>query len=102
MTESKLEKASNGPHHGWRESWGSDGRKMFVHESGATQYVKPPELARAEEEEERQRELAAEHREYLAQAKAAAAASPVAAAGSTSLKSKTVFMAAGRRRGAEI
>ena len=39
--------------HGWTESWSpTEGRKVFTHVSGQSQYIKPDELARAEEKEE--------------------------------------------------
>ena len=40
------------PLHGWKAHWGADGRRVYVHESGATQVVKPYEVAQEEEVEE--------------------------------------------------
>jgi len=41
------------PKHGWEESWGVDGRRLYIHEpSGVTQHEKPQEMELEEKEEE--------------------------------------------------
>ena len=59
--------------HGWREMWGENGRKVFVHASGKQQFIKPAELAREEEEAERRREEAVERRQRQSVAEEATA-----------------------------
>ncbi len=58
LTDAEVEEAR-----GWKQIWGEDGRKRYVHAvtPGFT-YVKPPLLARLEEHEERLREIRAKRR----------------------------------------